>query len=58
MTLRAWIKNAEGKPSCPVHLLTPDGGTPVILTYIEQASGERMVERWRCPVDDEEYVQP
>lgn len=52
MSLRIFLKNAEGKPCCPTHVLL---GAPVVLTYIEQASGERQ-ERWRCPVDDEELV--
>lgn len=60
MTLRMWIKNAEGKPCCPTHITEGmSNGTvsltkPVILTYIEQASGA-VKERWVCPVDREEF---
>ena len=49
MSLHTWITNDTGKPICPTH--------GAVLTYIEQASGERR-ERWLCPVDEEEFEAP
>lgn len=61
MTLRAWIKNAAGKPCCPTHFVEGMSNgpvslvKPVVLTYIEQAEGA-LKERWVCPVDREEFL--